>query len=185
MQEGLRHPTEIFPHLSTWLRSVSSFLISHDCFQGQACQSSKFQIYVSARIWLCVCFQAQWPWPELFFMWFLATRFGWSQLSSIPAPAAEMLNFPEHRESKDGSGPSWGSPPAHTGVKGEGFPLGQSRHTASLKQSHLLIFPSRFGGWHLPSAVAVSDTSSCVLGCPFPSHTTTRVCFGWKKAALR
>lgn len=55
VQEGIRHPTDLSPHLSTWLRSVSSFSISHDCFQVQVCQSSKFQTCVSARIWLSVC----------------------------------------------------------------------------------------------------------------------------------
>ena len=82
---------------------------------------------------LCVCIQAQWHWPKLFLMWFLTTRLDWSQLSSSPAPAAENLNFPEHRKSKDGMRPSCGSAPAHTGVKGQGCLLAQSRHVASLK----------------------------------------------------
>lgn len=140
-----------------------------------------------------MCFQAQWPWPELFFMWFLTTRFGWSQLSSSPAPAAEMLNFPGQRESKDGIGPSCGSPPAHTGMKGEGFLLGQSRHIASLKivpSSELSILI-----WRLTPLQCNGSGSHKWLCAWLSSHTNTNnikhkqhtgVCFGWSSStALR
>lgn len=52
VEEGIRHPTKMIPHLSIWLRSMSQFLINHECFQVQICQSSILQTCMSARVWL-------------------------------------------------------------------------------------------------------------------------------------
>lgn len=92
-----------------------------------------------------------------------------------------MLDFPGHRESKDEIGPSCGGPPAHTGVKGEGFFLGQSRHIAILKRVPSSEVPILI--WRLTPPQC---SGSRVLGCPLTSSTETRVCFGWSSStALR
>lgn len=97
MEEAIRHPAKMSPHLGIWLRSMSSFLIKYECFQVQICQSSVLQTCVSARIWLslcvCVCVSNRVALAKTLLMWFLTTRIGWSQLSSGPPPAAEKPEF--------------------------------------------------------------------------------------------
>lgn len=131
VEEKIKHPTEMCPYFSIWLGSISQFLINHELFP-----SPDLPVFIVTKlVWvpefgsLYVCFQAQWHWPKSFFHGFGLP--GLAGPNWAPAPAS--LNFLDHRKSKDGTRPSRGNPPAHTGVEREGCLLAQSRHITSLK----------------------------------------------------
>lgn len=117
------------PYFSIWLGSISPFLINHELFQVQICQSSLLQNLCECQnlaLYMCVFKHSDTGQnPSIH-------GFGLSGLAGANRASAS-LNFLDHRKSKDGTRPSHGNPAAHTGVEREGCLLAQSRHITSLK----------------------------------------------------